>query len=63
MKVLHEIMRDPTLGMDVSLGCVRTGCLLLSGQTGMALNIDVKVGRASCAVGLNVSCLLCNARL
>ena len=35
-------MRDPQLGTEVSLGCVRTGCLLLSGQTGMALNVDVK---------------------
>jgi nucleolar complex protein 3 len=42
LQVLHDIMRDPQLGTEVSLGCVRTGCLLLSGQTGMALNVDVK---------------------
>eukprot|EP00041_Stephanoeca_diplocostata_P027089 m.740210 g.740210 ORF g.740210 m.740210 type:complete len:844 (-) comp23112_c0_seq2:1926-4457(-) len=42
MSVLRDIMRDPLLGADVSLQCVRTGCTLLSGQSGMALNIDAK---------------------
>lgn len=42
MGVLKTIMLDTQLGTRVALECVRTGCTLLSGQAGMAVNIDVK---------------------
>lgn len=35
-------MADPQLGTGVTLKCVKTGCTLLSGQAGMAVNIDTK---------------------
>eukprot|EP00040_Diaphanoeca_grandis_P021963 m.117530 g.117530 ORF g.117530 m.117530 type:complete len:832 (+) comp28584_c7_seq1:97-2592(+) len=41
MAVLREIMKEG-LGTSISLQTVRTGCMLLSGQAGLAMNIDVK---------------------
>ena len=42
MEVLKGIMTDKTQGTNVVLECVRTGCTLLSGQSGMATNVDIK---------------------
>ena len=41
MAVLREIMAED-YGSKVTLQTVRTGCMLLGGQAGMAMNIDVK---------------------
>lgn len=41
MSVLREIMGE-RINSTVTLQSVRTGCMLLSGQAGLAMNIDVK---------------------
>ena len=47
MKVLKSVMEDRQLGTRITLECVKCGCTLLSGQSGMAVNIDIKVSANS----------------